>query len=158
MIVGSRRDQIKLTDEEQHELIENERIVVVSSLGPRGWPHVMPLWYVPRDGDVWIWTYAKSQKVKNLERDPRATLLIETGNEYTELRGVQIEAEAELIRDLDRIVDYAKEMTIRYSDGIESVEGDAAAGLRAQAPKRVAIHFQPTRVASWDHRKLGGTY
>ena len=158
MIVGSRRDQIKLTDEEQDELIESERIVVVSSLGPRGWPHVMPLWYVPRDGDVWIWTYAKSQKVKNLERDPRATLLIETGNDYTELRGVQIEAEAELIRDLDRIVDYAKEMTIRYSDGIESVEGDAAAGLRAQAPKRVAIHFHSERVASWDHRKLGGTY
>ncbi len=158
LIVPSRRDQIKLTDEEQRDLIESERIVVVSSLGPRGWPHVMPLWYVPRDGDVWIWTYAKSQKVKNLERDPRATLLIETGNEYTELRGVQIEAEAELIRDLDRIVDYAKEMTIRYSDGIESVEGDAAAGLRAQAPKRVAIHFHPKRVASWDHGKLGGTY
>jgi PPOX class probable F420-dependent enzyme len=158
LIVGSRRDQIKLTDEEQRDLIESERIVVVSSLGPRGWPHVMPLWYVPRDGDVWIWTYAKSQKVKNLERDPRATLLIETGNEYTELRGVQIEAEAELIRDLDRIVDYAEEMTIRYSDGIESVEGDAAAALRAQAPKRVAIHFHPERVASWDHRKLGGVY
>ena len=154
----SRRDQIKLTDEEQRDLIESERIVVVSSLGPRGWPHVMPLWYVPRDGDVWIWTYAKSQKVKNLERDPRATLLIETGSAYTELRGVQIEAEAELIRDLDRIVDYAKEMTIRYSEGIESVEADAAAGLRAQAPKRVAIHFHPERVASWDHGKLGGVY
>jgi PPOX class probable F420-dependent enzyme len=156
--VPSRRDQIKLTDEEQRDLIERERIVIVSSLGPRGWPHVMPLWYVPRDGDVWIWTYAKSQKVKNLERDPRATLLIETGSEYTELRGVQIEAEAELIRDVDLIVDYAKEMTIRYSDGIESVEGDAAAGLRAQAPKRVAIHFHPERVASWDHGKLGGVY
>ncbi len=156
--MGSRRDQINLTDEEQRDLIESERIVVVSSLGPRGWPHAMPLWYVPRDGDVWIWTYAKSQKVKNLERDPRATLLIETGSEYTELRGVQIEAEAELIRDLDQIVDYAKEMTIRYSDGIESVEGDAAAALRAQAPKRVAIHFHPKRVASWDHGKLGGTY
>jgi PPOX class probable F420-dependent enzyme len=158
LVVGSRRDQIKLSDSEQRELIENERIVVVSSLGPRGWPHVMPLWYVPRDGEIWIWTYAKSQKVKNLERDPRATLLIETGLEYTELRGVQIEAEAEIIRDLDRVVDYAKEMTVRYSEGIESVEGDAAAGLRAQAPKRVAIRFHPTRVASWDHSKLGGTY
>ncbi|HEY6671775.1 MAG TPA: pyridoxamine 5'-phosphate oxidase family protein, partial [Solirubrobacterales bacterium] len=71
----SRRDQIKLTEDEQRELIDRERIVVVSSLGPRGWPHVMPLWYVPRDGEIWIWTYAKSQKVKNLERDPRATLL-----------------------------------------------------------------------------------
>jgi PPOX class probable F420-dependent enzyme len=154
----SRRDQIKLSDPEQEELIERERIVVVSSLGPRGWPHSMPLWYVPRDGDIWIWTYAKSQKVRNLDRDPRATLLIETGEEYGELRGIQIEAEAEIVRDLDLIVDYAKEMTVRYSEGIESVEGDAAAGLRAQAPKRVAIHFHPKRVASWDHRKLGGVY
>jgi PPOX class probable F420-dependent enzyme len=154
----ARRDQIKLTDEEQRELIDGERIVVVSSLGQRGWPHVMPLWYVPRDGEIWIWTYAKSQKVRNLERDPRATLLIETGVEYGDLRGVQIEAEAEIIRDLDGIVDYAKEMTIRYSENIESVEGDAEAGLRAQAPKRVAIHFHPMRVASWDHRKLGGIY
>jgi hypothetical protein len=96
--------------------------------------------------------------VKNLERDPRATLLIETGLEYGELRGVQIEAEAEIIRDLDRIVDYAKEMTVRYSEGIQSVEGDAEAGLRVQAPKRVAIHFHPQRIASWDHRKLGGIY
>jgi PPOX class probable F420-dependent enzyme len=154
----SRRDQIKLTEEEQRDLIEGERIVVVSSIGPRGWPHVMPLWYVPRDGEIWIWTYAKSQKVRNLERDPRATLLIETGHEYNELRGVQIEAEAELIRDVDEIVDFAKELTVRYSEGIESVEGDASAGLLAQAPKRVAIHFHPKRVASWDHSKLGGVY
>jgi PPOX class probable F420-dependent enzyme len=154
----SRRGQIKLTEDEQRELIESGRIVVVSSLGPRGWPHVMPLWYVPREGEVWVWTYAKSQKVRNLERDPRATLLIETGTEYNELRGVQIEAEAELIRDIDRIVGFARQLTIRYSEGIESVEGDAAAGLEAQAPKRVAIHFHPMRVATWDHRKLGGAY
>jgi PPOX class probable F420-dependent enzyme len=154
----SRRDQIKLSDEELAELIDGERIVVVSSIGPRGWPHSMPLWYVPRGGEIWIWTYAKSQKVKNLERDPKATLLIETGVEYSELRGVQIEAEAELIRDTDEIVDFAKELTIRYSEGIESVEGDAATALQAQAPKRVAIHFHPERVATWDHRKLGGTY
>jgi PPOX class probable F420-dependent enzyme len=154
----SRRDQIKLTQQELAELIESERVVVVSTLGPRGWPHVMPLWYVPRDGAVWIWTYAKSQKVKNLERDRRATLMIETGVEYTELRGVQIEAEAELIRDVDRVVDFAKDLTVRYSGGIDSVEGDAAAALQAQAPKRVAIHFHPRRIATWDHRKLGGTY
>jgi PPOX class probable F420-dependent enzyme len=154
----SRRDQIELTDEELAELLETERIVIASSIGPRGWPHSMPLWYVPRDGEIWIWTYAKSQKVKNLERDPRATLLIETGVEYGDLRGVQIEAEAELIRDVDEIVDFAKALTIRYSEGIESVEGDAAAALQAQAPKRVAIHFHPKRVATWDHRKLGGVY
>ena len=154
----SRRDQIKLTERERDELLASERVVVVSSHGPRGWPHMMPLWYVLRDGDVWVWTYAKSQKVRNLERDPRATLLVETGVEYGELRGVMIEAEAELIRDTDEIVEFGKELTIRYSEGIDSVEGDAAAALVAQAPKRVAIHFRPRRVATWDHRKLGGVY
>jgi PPOX class probable F420-dependent enzyme len=154
----SRRDQIKLTDDEQTELLTNERIVIVTSIGPRGWPHSMPMWFVLRDGEIWVWTYAKSQKIKNLERDARATLLIETGHEYTELRGIQIEAEAELIRDTDQVFEFAKELTVRYAEGIESVEGDAAEALKAQAPKRVAIHFKPVRTATWDHRKLGGTY
>jgi PPOX class probable F420-dependent enzyme len=156
--VASRRDQIKLTEDEQRELLDSERVVTVASQGPRGWPHLMPLWYVVRDGEIWIWTYAKSQKVKNLERDPRATLLVETGHEYTELRGVQIEAEAEIVRDTEQVLAFAKELTVRYSEGIESVEGDAAKALEAQAPKRVAIRFAPKRVASWDHGKLGGTY
>jgi len=154
----SRRDQIKLTEEEQRELIDGERIVVVSSLGPRGWPHVMPLWYVPRDAEIWIWTYAKSQKVKNLERDPRATLLIETGHEYTELRGVMIEAEAEIERDIDTVFPLAEELTLRYAEGLSSLEDDARDALKAQAAKRVAIRFRARDTASWDHRKLGGRY
>jgi PPOX class probable F420-dependent enzyme len=153
----SRRAEIQLSGDEQRELIDSERIVVVSSLGPRGWPHSMPLWYVPRDGEIWIYTYAKSQKVKNLERDPRATLLVETGHEYAELRGVEIEAEAEIHRDLDTVFELAKALTSRYADGAQ-VEGDAAEALHKQAQKRVAIRFEPRRVATWDHRKLGGTY
>jgi PPOX class probable F420-dependent enzyme len=156
--MASRRDQIKLSDAEQLELFDSQRVAIVTSNGPRGWPHSMPLWYVVRDGEIWVWTFAKSQKVRNLERDPKATVLIEAGEEYTELRGVMIEAEAELIRDFDPVLDFAKELTVRYSEGIDSVEGDAAAALEAQAPKRVAIRFEPVRVASWDHRKLGGTY
>ena len=154
----SRRAQIRLTPEEQRELLESERVVVVSSIGVRGWPHSMPLWYVPRDTEIWIYTYTKSQKVKNLERDPRATLLIETGHEYGELRGVEIEAEAEIHRDADTVYDVAQKLTVRYSDDISSVEGDAAEALKAQARKRVAVRFEPRRIASWDHRKLGGTY
>lgn len=154
----SRRAEIKLSDAEQRELLASERVVVVSSLGPRGWPHSTPLWYVPREGEVWIWTYAKSQKVRNLERDPRATLLVETGHAYTELRGVMVEAEAEIHRDLETVSGFGRELTVRYSEGIESVEGDAAAALEAQAAKRVAIQFHPRRTATWDHRKLGGTY
>ena len=147
-----------MDEDEVLAFLDEERVMTCATFGPRGWPHLMPLWYVLRDGRLWAWTFAKSQKVKNLERDPRATLLIETGFEYGELRGVQIEAEAELIRDVDPIVEFAKELTVRYGDGIESVEGDAAAALQAQAPKRVAIHFHPKRVATWDHRKLGGIY
>jgi PPOX class probable F420-dependent enzyme len=154
----SRRDQIELSESEQRELLESQRIVVVSSVGPRGWPHSMPLWYVPRDGEVWIYTYAKSQKVRNLERDPRATLLLETGREYAELRGVMIEAEAEIHRGIETVYPLAEELTLRYAEGLQSVEGDAEQALRAQARKRVAIRFAAHRTASWDHRKLGGGY
>lgn len=147
-----------MSEAEQRELLDSERVAVVGSHGPRGWPHLMPLWYVVRDGEVWIYTYAKSQKVKNLERDPRATVLIETGHEYTELRGVMIEAEAEIHRDFDLVYDIGRQLGIRYTDGIDSIEGDAAKALEQQARKRVAVRFDAKRVASWDHSKLGGTY
>jgi PPOX class probable F420-dependent enzyme len=154
----SRRDEIKLSDEDARALLDEERIAVVSSLGPRGWPHSMPMWFVARDGEVWVWTYAKSQKVRNLDRDPRATVLVETGREYGELRGLMIEAEAAVHRDFETVIGFAEELTARYAEGISSVEGDARAALEAQAPKRVAIQFRPVRTATWDHRKLGGTY
>jgi PPOX class probable F420-dependent enzyme len=154
----SRRDQIKMTPEEQLELLGQERVVIVSSLGPRGWPHSMPMWFVVRDGEIWVWTFAKSQKVKNLERDDRCTLLVEAGHSYEELRGVQIEARAEIIRDTPKVLDFAKELTLRYADGIDEIGEDAAAALEAQAPKRVAVRFEPIRTATWDHRKLGGGY
>jgi PPOX class probable F420-dependent enzyme len=154
----SRRDLIQLSEEELGELLEGERVVIVSSLGPRGWPHSMPMWFVPRDGEIWIWTYAKSQKVRNLERDPRATLLVETGHEYGELRGAMIEAEAEVHSDPETVIGFAEDLTLRYAEGISSVDGDAKAALEAQAPKRVAIQFRAVRTATWDHRKLGGSY
>ena len=154
----SRRDQIQLDEGELLELLVGERVAVVSSLGPRGWPHSMPLWFVPRDGVIWIWTYAKSQKVRNLERDPRATVLVETGRSYEELRGAMIESEAVIHRDFETVLGFAEELTVRYAEGISSVQGDAKAALEAQAPKRVAISFPALRMATWDHRKLGGAY
>ena len=154
----SRRDQITLSPDAQAQLLDEERVVIVSTHGPRGWPHSMPMWFTVRDGEIWIWTYAKSQKVRNLERDPRATLLVETGVEYTELRGIQIEAAAEAIRDTPTVAEFGRDLAVRYTEGIDSVEGDAAAALEARAAKRVAIRFSPVRTATWDHRKLGGTY
>lgn len=166
----SRRSEIQLNRDEQRELIGSQRTLIVASHGPRGWPHVMPMWFTLREsasaadqaagtvGEFWVWTYAKSQKVKNLERDPRATVLVETGTEYNELRGIQVESEAEIVRDPDTVFEFGKELTLRYAEGIESIEGDAAAAMQAQAAKRVAIRFEPRRAATWDHRKLGGTY
>ena len=154
----SRRDQIKLSEAEQLELLEIERVAIVTSNGPRGWPHAMPMWFTVRDGVIWIWTYAKSQKVKNLERDPRATVLVEAGHEYTELRGIMVESEAVIHRELEVVAGFGKELTARYSGGLDAVDGDAAAALEAQAAKRVAIGFPPVRVRTWDHRKLGGSY
>jgi PPOX class probable F420-dependent enzyme len=159
----SRRDEIELSPDEQRELLESERVVVVSTIGPRGWPHSMPLWYVLRERqaggvpEIWIYTYAKSQKVRNLERDPRATLVVETGWEYGELRGVMIEAEAEVHRDLDTVYEAGRELSLRYSEGA-SLDTAAAEALRAQARKRVAVRFRPRRTATWDHRKLGGDH
>lgn len=154
----SRRAEIALSDAEVAELLDRERVAVVSSLGPRGWPHSMPLWFVVRQGEIWIWTYAKSQKVRNLERDPRATVLVEAGHEYSELRGVMVEARAHLHRDPETVLGFAEELTLRYAEGLDAVAGEARAMLAAQAPKRVAIQFEPVRTASWDHRKLGGAY
>jgi PPOX class probable F420-dependent enzyme len=154
----SRRDQITLSADEQRELIDSERVVVVGSHGPSGWPHLMPVWYVPRDGEIWIYTYAKSQKVRNLERDARATLLIETGHEYHELRGVMIEAESEIHREHAAVFELAQELTMRYTEGLDAVEGEGRAVLEKQAAKRVAVQFHARRTASWDHGKLGNTY
>ena len=152
----SRRSQITMSDQEVASFLEEQRVVICATNGPRGWPHLMPLWYVVRDGDLWAWTYAKSQKVRNLERDPRATLEVETGEEYQELRGVMIESDAEIHRDINLIVEFGAELMQRYGAGATGPEFMEA--VRAQAAKRVALQFATRQVATWDHRKLGGVY
>ena len=153
----SRRDQIKLSPEDVAAFLERERVMNVASNGPDGWPHVTALWYVMRGTDPWIWTYAKSQKVRNLERDDRATTLVESGNEYAELKGVMLRARAHLERDIDRILEFAAELFAKYQ-GADSVNDDMREALLGQAAKRVAIHFEVVETVSWDHSKLGGTY
>jgi PPOX class probable F420-dependent enzyme len=153
----SRRDQIKLSPEDVAAFLETERVMNVASNGPDGWPHVTSLWYVMRGTDPWIWTYAKSQKVRNLERDDRATTLVESGNEYAELKGVMLRTRAHIERDIDRILEFAAELFAKYQ-GADSVNDDMREALRGQAAKRVAIRFEVVETVSWDHSKLGGTY
>jgi PPOX class probable F420-dependent enzyme len=155
--VPSRRDQIKLTPEEVASFLAGQRVMNVASNGPDGWPHVTALWFVMRGTDPWIWTYRKSQKVRNLERDDRATTLVESGTEYAELRGVMLRTRAHIEHDTEPILDFAEELFAKYQGANPAAEGMRDA-LRAQAAKRVAIRFEVVETVSWDHSKLGGVY
>ncbi len=143
-----------MSDEEALAFLDEELIVTCASIGRDGRPHLMPLWYVVRDGALWAWTYGKSQKAINLRRDPRATLQIEAGaGRYDQLRGIMIEADTVVHDDVEAVTALGMEILSRYSGGEvgrEAVEG--------QAPKRVGLEFTETRRVTWDHRKLGGTY
>jgi len=143
--------------------LDEERTVVCATNGQDGFPHLMPLWYVMRDADLWAWTFAKSQKVRNLERDPRATLQVEAGGEYAELRGAMLKCDVTVHRDRDLVTAFGLELFGRYAAGATRSTGelddDTRAMVRAQAPKRVALQFTARSSATWDHRKLAaGVY
>jgi PPOX class probable F420-dependent enzyme len=152
----SRRSEIEMTDEEMRAFLAEQMVMQCATVGPRGLPHMVPLWYVSEALDLLGWTYAKSQKAKNLERDPRATIGIEDGVEYHELRGVMFECEVQIERDAEQVEGYGLRLFERYAgDGLTPEIREMVA---AQARKRVGLRFVPSRVVSWDHRKLGGGY
>jgi Pyridoxamine 5'-phosphate oxidase len=149
-----------MTDAEVLAFLDEERIVTCATFGPRGFPHLMPLWYVVRDGRIWAWTFGKSQKTKNLERDPRATLQVEAGrDQYPELRGVMLETEVTVHRDVDLVTDLGLEIFARYGgDPSGDVAPEVREMVKKQAAKRVGLEFTEHSRATWDHRKLGGVY
>ena len=155
----SRRDLIRMTEPELLEFLAEQKIVSVATIGPNGRPHLVPLWYVADGTELRSWTYAKSQKAKNLERDPHATLQIEHGVDYAELRGVMFECDVEIERDPAKVAEYGTALFERYAPGAEGRLPDEVREMVAkQAQKRIGMRFVPTRTVSWDHRKLGGTY
>jgi general stress protein 26 len=148
----SRRALIQMSDDEALAFLDEQRVVTCATQGPRGWPHLMPLWYLVRESEIWAWTYGRSQKVVNLERDQRATLQVEAGTEYHELRGVMLECDAVIHRDIPEVQAFGEDLFERYA-------GNRAAEMVAkQAPKRVVLQFVERRRATWDHRKLGNVY
>lgn len=150
-----------MSDAEVLGFLDEERVMTCATVGPRGWPHVMPLWFVVRDGRIWAWTYARSQKTLNLGRDPRATVQVEAGrDQYHELRGVMLETEVVLHRDVADVTALGLEIFRRYTgagDGAD-LAPDVEAMVRQQAAKRVGLEFVERRRATWDHRKLGNVY
>jgi hypothetical protein len=159
----SRREQIQMSAAEVAAFLAEERTVTCATVGPRGW-------YVLRGHSaselgprIWSWTYAASQKVRNLERDPSATLQVETGESYEELRGVMLECDVIVHRDLETVAPLGGEILLRNSvprdtDPPTQLPDEVRAMIDQQAPKRVGLEFVERRRATWDHRKLGGAY
>ncbi len=156
----SRRDQIRMSDEEVAAFLDASRtIILCSNDADDDAPHPMPMWFVvDDDGAICMTTFAKSHKVTNLRTDPAVSLLVEDGEQYQELRGVVIYGEAAITTDTDVVLDTLAAVTARYAGMDTPMDDTMKEGLRATAAKRVQLRVAPDRVVSWDHRKLGGVY
>jgi PPOX class probable F420-dependent enzyme len=151
----SRRSQIEMSGEEVRAFLDEKMVMQCATNGPRGIPHMVALWFVGDATELRGWTYAKSQKARNLERDPRATLGLEDGVQYQELRGVMFECDVRMERDSRAVEQFGLELFERYAGELND---DIRSMVATQAQKRVALTFVPTRTVTWDHRKLGGVY
>ena len=152
--MGNERASIALTDDEIDALLRGATTMVLVTNGPDGVPDPVPMWFVvDDDGVIWMRTYAASQKVLNLERDPRFAALVETGTTYLELRGAQLTGTVTLVEDLDRICEVVAELMVKY-EGLDPVHvPDVRAAYRARAAKQRALRLDVTTVVSWDHAK-----
>lgn len=152
----SRRDQIRMSEEEIRDFLAQSRTVILNSIGSDGVPHPIPMWYaIEDDGAIVMTTYATSQKIKNLKRDPRVSLLVEAGTDYSELRGVVFYGTAELVHDVEDVTDILIAASLRQGTAVTDT---IRAQMRRTAEKRTGIRVRPEKVVSWDHRKLGGAY
>ena len=155
----SRRELIQLTDDEIRDYLATEKTLIIVSNGYNGYPHAMPMWFwVDGDGCLYCSTFGKSQKVMNWRRDPKATLLVESGEEYAKLKGVLIYATTEIIDDPEQVIDAMVDVNV----GDRELSAEEFAKLREEvaprANKRVLLKFTPERYVTWDHAKLGGRY
>lgn len=146
-----------MTPEEVAGFFDESRTAILTTLDAKGWPHSTAMWYLPGEGSVRMWTYAKSQKAVNLRRDPRFTCLVETGTAYDQLRGVMVRGRARLLDDFDEVLAVGQGLHLRYAfgenDGYE-IDAGSLEVIEAQAHKRVGLVLPFEDVASWDHRKL----
>ena len=158
----SRRDQIRMTEDEMVAFIEEQKTITLVSNGAGGFPHPMPMWFTrDSDGAIRMATYKSSQKILNLQRDAKVSLLAEVGTEYAELRGVVLYGKAELIDDFDLVVDTLLRAGGGSEEGLPKDDEKAQPlrdAMRKTAEKRFVIRVRPDHVVTWDHRKLGGVY
>jgi PPOX class probable F420-dependent enzyme len=154
--MASKRDRIKMSDAEIEKFCDEERTLQVASINKDGTPHLVAMWFARYDGNLAFWTYGKSQKVLNVQRDPRLTVMLESGDKYEELKGVTIYGRARVVDDLDEVLRFGESVYERYWGPIDN--DMVREGVRTMGAKRVVIVVEPDKVVSWDHSKLGGAY
>lgn len=149
---------LSMSQDEIHALLAEPHTGVLSTLGPKGWPHSVGIFYVPVIGDpleLRMWVYGKSQKARNVERDPRSSVLVEHGRPYADLRGVLVSGNAHLVREREEVFELGKQIYERYflpRTGI-AWESGPADNVERQSAKRVNLVLSATSLASWDHSK-----
>ena len=156
------RKDITMTPDEVQAFLSEGHTLIVTTIGKDGHPHLAPMWYTMEHGKVAFRSFTKSQKVVNLKRNPKITVLLEKGESYEELQGVMIQGTAVLDDDPAHVLELYGKMSRRYAFvGSEPValDGDALeAAFGRFAPKNTAVVVEPEKVISWDHHKLGGGY
>lgn len=157
--MASRRDQIAMAPEELKAFVLREHTLIIVSNGPGGFPHPLPMFfYYDEEGRFLVSTYGASQKVKNLERDPRVALLIEAGEVYEQLQAMMAEATAEIIDDTDFVVETMMNIRRQRDPAKTAFPPEEMEQIRYAARKRVILRFTPVKTITWDHAKLGGSY
>lgn len=150
------RDAIKMTPEEAWAFLKSHHSCAFVTNGHDGYPHAVAMWYTVDDGAIVMTSYAKAQKILNLKRDPRATVMVESGDTYKELRGVMVRGKVELLEGPAAVDEVLRLTGTRSERPSEVPRRDEAAIRRAQ--KRVVIRVRPERWASWDHSRIVGDY
>lgn len=146
-----------MSESELGSYLDQQRVLNVATIGPSGHPHLVAMWYTMLDGNPAFWTFAKSQKVINLRRDPRITALVESGDTYAELRGAELVGSARLVEDHDDVLAIGRAVAAKYQ-GEAALSEEAIPFLEAQAVKRLGIVIDIERAVTWDHTKLVGQY
>jgi Pyridoxamine 5'-phosphate oxidase len=155
--MASKRSQITMSDDEVQAYLESQRVLNVATIGPTGHPHLVAMWYAMVDGSAVFWTFGKSQKILNLRRDPKITGLVESGETYDQLRGVELRGRGVIVDDYEAVLEIGKAVGVKYNG--PAVLGESALPfLEAQATKRLGVVFEIDHVVSWDHTKLAGKY
>lgn len=151
----SRRGQITMSDAEVEAFLAGRHTMNVATVNHDGTIHLVAMWYAVSEGEPVFWTFGKSQKIRNLERDDRITCLVEAGDEYAELQGVEIVGRATIVRDRDAIMAIGEQVYERY---FGEVTDEVRPFVQQTGAKRLGVRVAVDRVVSWDHRKLGGAY